>query len=66
MVAEPAPGIYLVELFEWLTGSSHWQRLARIEDMADWTFYDYADWMQNTYEHRLNGRRDRNRGPDEP
>lgn len=51
VVAEPRPGIYLVELFEWLAGSSASQHLVRIEDMAGWQFYDTAEWMTNTYDH---------------
>lgn len=51
VVAEPAPGVYLVELFEWFTGSANFQRLVRITDMADWQFYDDIEWMKNTYEY---------------
>jgi hypothetical protein len=49
VVAEPHPGVYLVELFEWLVGSSTSQHLVRIEDMAGWQFYDTAEWMGNAY-----------------
>jgi len=51
VVAEPAPGFFLVETFEWVTGSSHDQRLVRTEDMLGWSFYDDAEWMNNAYEH---------------
>jgi hypothetical protein len=51
VVAEPHPGVYLVELFEWLVGSSASQHLVRIEDMAGWQFYDTAEWMTNAYDH---------------
>jgi hypothetical protein len=51
VVAEPHPGIYLVELFEWIVGSSSTQKLVRFEDMADWQFYDTAEWMTNEYTH---------------
>jgi len=50
VVARPEPGIYLVELFEWLAGSSSAQRLVRIEDMLGWQFYDTPEWMSNAYE----------------
>jgi hypothetical protein len=50
VVAEPAPGIYLVETFEWIVGSSHEQALVRIEDIVGWHFYDDAEWMKNAYE----------------
>jgi hypothetical protein len=49
VVAEPAPGVFLVELFEWITGSPDVQRLVRIGDMAGWQFYDDIEWMNNTY-----------------
>jgi hypothetical protein len=49
VVAEPSPGIYLVELFSWLMGESSDQMLVRIGDMLDWQFYDTADWMRGQY-----------------
>lgn len=49
VVAEPAPGIYLVERFSRLVPGSIEQILVRIEDMMDWHFYDDADWMSNAY-----------------
>jgi hypothetical protein len=52
VVAEPAPGYYLVETFEWIAGGSHSQQLVRIEDMTGWQFYDTAEWMNNEYENR--------------
>lgn len=45
VVAEPAPGVYLVELFDWIAGSSTHQRLVPIEEMTGWSFYDSDDWM---------------------
>ncbi len=56
VVAEVAPGVYLVELFEWIAGSSSGQRLVRIEEMSDWTFYDSSEWMSNAYEHGVRRR----------
>lgn len=53
VVAEPQPGLYLVELFEWLAGGSSCQRLVRVEDMLDWQFYDTAEWMNNVFEHEI-------------
>ena len=50
VVAEPAPGLFLIETFEWLVGGSHDQRLVRLDEMAGWCFYDYAEWMDNAYE----------------
>lgn len=51
VVAEPSPGVYLVELFSWLAGDSTEQYLIRIEDMMNWQFYDTIEWMRNTYEY---------------
>jgi hypothetical protein len=56
VVAEPAPGVYLVERFSWLAGESLDQQLVPIGDMTDWQFYDTAEWMRNTYEHGLKHR----------
>lgn len=53
VVAEPAPGWYLVETFSWVSGASHNQHLVALPDMADWDFYDSAEWMNNAYETRL-------------
>lgn len=53
VVAEPHPGLYLIELFEWIVGGSHVQRLVRVEDMMDWHFYDTAEWMNNKYEYEI-------------
>lgn len=49
VVAEPVRGIYLVQLFEWLSGSSTKQVLVSITDMMDWSFYDAAEWMNDRY-----------------
>lgn len=49
IVAEPAPGVYLVETFGWLAGESTGQHLVRLEEMGGWTFYDDAEWMNNAY-----------------
>lgn len=48
VVAEPSPGVYLVETFSWLHGGSHSQALVRLEEMAGWTFFDDAEWLRNT------------------
>lgn len=50
VVAEPAPGIYLVELFSWVMGDSTHQQLVRMYEMTGWRFYDDAEWMNNDYE----------------
>lgn len=47
VVAEPSPGVYLVELFSWASGQPTEQRLVRLADMAEWSFYDSAEWMNN-------------------
>ena len=65
VVAEPSPGVYLVELFGWLAGDSTGQQLVRIEEMLHWTFYDNADWMNNAYTHGgVKERWERERGED--
>lgn len=51
VVGNPAPGWYLVQLFEWLTGEPTVRRLARIEDMQHWLFYENAEAMRFSCEH---------------
>lgn len=55
IVAEPAPGVYLVEWFNWIGGDSTFQTLVTLEDMisGEFQFYDTDDWMNATYEHAI-------------
>jgi len=53
VIAEPCPGIYLVELFDWLIGESSEQRLVKIERMMNWHFFDEHEWMRNAYRDRV-------------
>ena len=58
VVAEPTPGVYLVELANWAVGASTTeklvgialQRLVGIEAMAEWRFFDTAEGMRNVWE----------------
>jgi hypothetical protein len=52
VVAEPANGVFLVELFNWVGPQfeSTYQRLVRLEEMMEWRFYDTADWMDHAFE----------------
>lgn len=59
VIAEPRPGLYLVELFSWFMGDSTNQQLVAIEDMAGWEFFDTSEWMVNAYEHGTQTRWDR-------
>ncbi len=52
VVAEISSDWYLVEIFDWLTGSSHSQKIYSLSDMKHWSFYDDAEWMRNAYENR--------------
>ncbi len=61
VVAEPFPGVYLVETFSWIAGDSYSQELVPLGEMKEWTFYDTADWMQNAYEHDVQRRWDAER-----
>lgn len=55
VVAEPHPGVYLLELFSWVMGEASHQQLIRIDVMADegWQFYDTAEWMNDSYHYGL-------------
>lgn len=48
VLAEVAPQVYLVELFEWMMGSSSAQKLVPLADMMEWSFYDTSEWLQNS------------------
>jgi hypothetical protein len=58
VVAEPTPGVYLVELANWVGGASTteqlvgiaMQRLVGIEAMAEWRFFDTAEGMRNVWD----------------
>ena len=58
VVAEPTPGVYLVEMADWIVSASTTQRLVGIaiqrlvgiEAMAEWRFFDTAERMRNTWE----------------
>ena len=58
VVAEPVPGVYLVELADWVAGASTAhslvgvavQRLVGIEAMGEWRFFDTAEGMRDMWE----------------
>jgi len=56
VVAEPTPGLYLVELFGWMAGEPTDQRLVPLDDMTGWCFYDTAEWMTDAYTSRVRDR----------
>jgi hypothetical protein len=43
--------IYLVQYFDWLFGEANISKLARLEDMSDWQFYESAEQMNDWYKH---------------
>jgi hypothetical protein len=51
VIGNPEPGWYLVQLFEWMAGEANVRRLFKVEDMANWLFYENADAMKYSYEH---------------
>ena len=45
--AEPAPGFFLIQLFEWLCGHPSDQEIIPIDQMVGWRFYDdVEDWRE--------------------
>jgi hypothetical protein len=47
VTAEPAPGYFLVQLFDWFVGSPNDKKIIPIAQMIGWTFYDDADdWRE--------------------
>jgi hypothetical protein len=61
VVAEPHPGVYLVETFDWVVGSAYTQQLVRIGEMVDggWQFFDSAEWMTGHYQDHYSRHRGR-------
>jgi hypothetical protein len=53
VIGNPEPGLYLVQLFEWMWGNPSVRRLMKIEDMLDWLFYENAGAMNESYAHGL-------------
>lgn len=48
----PDGGWYLVELYDWIGGDGGIFRLVRIEQMADWNFYESDTDMKAAYKNR--------------
>lgn len=51
-IGRVSPDLYLVQLFEWLTGSAGGRELRKVDDMLGWQFYPDAQALQFEYEHR--------------
>jgi len=51
VVAEPSPGVYLVELFSFGGTGSTYQRIAPVAEMSEWRFYDSEKWMSHAYDY---------------
>lgn len=49
IISSPEPGIYLVQLYEWIVGAESCRKLVNIQDMITWSFYETAEEMDNTY-----------------
>jgi hypothetical protein len=50
IVAEAGPGLYLVQLFEWVMGGESNQEIVPVADMAYWKIFDTAEEMNAAYE----------------
>lgn len=53
ILARPEPGIYLVQLYEWITGSPSNQQLVKFEDMKNWLFYADNDAMNFSWQYGI-------------
>ena len=49
VLERPEPGMYLVQLFEWIMGEPSSQKLVPADDMKGWSFYDTNEEMNETY-----------------
>lgn len=53
VIGNPEPGWYYLQLFEWLGGTPNVCRLVRIEQMADWLFYETQEDLIYAWEHGI-------------
>jgi hypothetical protein len=44
-----SPGLYLLQLYEWLSGRPSDQVIVPVAEMVGWRFYDCAEDMQYAY-----------------
>jgi len=51
VIGSPAPGWYLVQLFEWFCGEPNVRRLVQLQTMEHWLFYESDEAMCFSYEH---------------
>ena len=51
VVSNPEPGIYLVQLYEWIVGAESCRKRVNIQDMIQWKFYETAKEMTNSYDY---------------
>lgn len=51
IIGSPEPGWYLVQLYEWISGSESCRKLVNFSDMHGWMFYDDAEAWRFSYEY---------------
>ena len=56
IVSMPAPGTYMVQLYDWLAGEPNCLRLVPLSEMSDWRFYDTSELMADTFNLRLDNK----------
>lgn len=49
-------GFFLVQLFEWITGSPSDMKLVHMQSMSEWSFYESAEEMNDVFNRRLQHR----------
>lgn len=50
ITAEVAPGVFLLQLFDWMMGDKSNQKIMPVSDMVYWKIYDSAEEMNDSYE----------------
>jgi hypothetical protein len=53
ILSRPEPGVYLVQLYEWIVGSPSNQQLVKFGDMKNWLFYENAEAMNYSYQYGI-------------
>ena len=47
----PSDGVYLIQLFSWIDGSTTDQKMVKLDEMCNWIFYSDRDDFLYGYNH---------------
>jgi hypothetical protein len=53
IIAEVSPGLFLVQLFDWIVGGESNQVIVPVSEMAYWPIYDSADELKKASQRHM-------------